>query len=149
MTESNQKKTKNSISDTDLDRLLSGLTMNQIRFIIARQECSTDKEAAEAINITPDTVYHWKSRDKVPINEVLQAMAADGLVTALHIRRRALDKAMLVKVAGLDSENEHIRQRSSTEIIEWETGKANQPIEHKGEINIKGYEKVSPDDWTD
>ena len=89
-------------------------------------ETTTDKDAAESVNLKPDTVYHWKSRDGAPIEEALQLMIADGLVVAHHVRRRNIAKAMMVKVAGLDSEDERLRQNVSTEIIEWEMGKASQ-----------------------
>lgn len=138
-------------SSTDIHRLeevLSCLSLEQIRFITARQECATDKEAAEAIGIKADTVYQWKHKG-IPIDEACKLLAFDGLVTALHIRKRNLVKAMMVKVAGLDLDDDSLRQRVATEIIEWETGKASQPIEHKGELVVKGYEKVSPDDWQD
>jgi hypothetical protein len=64
-------------------------------------------------------------------------MAMDGVYTALEIRRRALPEAMAVKAAGLQSDNERIRQQVSTEIIEWELGKATQKTEHSGEVNFK------------
>ena len=39
---------------------------------------------------------------------------------------------MAVKVAGLDSENERVRQDAATELIEWELGKAKQTSEYLG-----------------
>jgi len=63
-------------------------------------------------------------------------MAQDGLVTALHLRRRALARAMEVKLRGLDSRDERIRQAVATEIIEWELGKASQKIDLSGEIDV-------------
>ena len=131
---------------SELDLVLSELTNDQIRFVIARQEFSTDKEAAEAIDIKPGTVYQWKS--KAPIDEAVRLMAEDGLVTALHIRRRNLAKAMAVKVAALDSGDETARQKAATEIIEWEMGKAGQHTDiTTGGQPVKGYISVSPDDW--
>lgn len=59
-------------------------------------------------------------------------MALDGLVVARHIRRRNLAKAMMVKAAGLDAEDERIRQSVATELIEWEMGKATQKQEIAG-----------------
>jgi len=59
-------------------------------------------------------------------------MASDGLIVAHHVRRRNLAKAMLVKVAGLDSDDERTRQNVSTEIIEWEMGRAQQTTKLEG-----------------
>lgn len=112
---------KKSTSD-ELSRVLSELSADQIRFVVARQEFSTDSEAAEAIGIKPNTVYNWPKN----VKEAVRLMAADGLTTAMHIRRRNLAKAMLIKASGLNSKDERIRQSASTEIIEWELGKATQ-----------------------
>jgi len=114
-----------------LDAALALLTPDQIRFIVARQECPTDKEAAEQIGISPATVSYWKNKG-APIDDVLRLMSLDGLVTALHIRKRNLAKAMLVKVGGLDSEDERLRQGVATEVIEWELGKSAQRTELTG-----------------
>lgn len=107
------------------------LTPDQIRFVVARQGCPTDKEAAEQLEINPSTVSYWK-RTGVPIDEALRLMALDGLVVAIYIRRRNLAKAMMVKVAGLDEDDASLRQRVATEIIDWEMGKPTQRQEHTG-----------------
>ena len=119
--------TEKPISDT-LETVLAQLSTDQIRFVVARSECATDKEAARAVGIRADTVYHWPAI----VRDAVRLMAEDGLQTALHVRRRNLAKAMLVKVAGLDSEDERIKQATATEIIEWELGKATQKQEVSG-----------------
>ena len=116
-----------------LEALLGQLNTNQKRFIIARQEFATDKEAAESIKISPDTVKNWKYGG-APIDEVVDLMAHDGIVMAMHLRHRALAKAMAVKVAGLDEDDKRLRQNVATEIIEWEMGRAMQRQEVKGDI---------------
>ena len=130
--------------------ILEQLSFDQKRFIIARQETSTDKEAAEAIGIKPETVYRWR-QEQSPIDEALSLMAHDGLVMALHLRRKSLAKAMAIKVGGLDEEDNRLRQGVATEIIEWEMGKAGQKMELSGKdgepLAIKAYIGVSPDDW--
>lgn len=118
-------------SSDELEQVLDKLSIDQIRFIVARQQFSTDKEAAEEIGIKPDTVYQWKHKG-VPIDEAVRLMAVDGVVLAQHIRRKNLAKAMLVKTGGLDSGDERVRQGAATEIIEWEMGKAKQKTELTG-----------------
>lgn len=110
-----------SISE-ELASALAQLTTDQIRFAVARQEYATDKEAAEVIGIKPDTVYHWPDT----VRQAVRLMAGDGVITALHVRKSNLAKAMLIKVSGLDSDDETLRQRVATEIVEWELGKAKQ-----------------------
>jgi len=122
----------------ELDSLLAQLSTDQIRYVIARQDFATDKEAAESVGIKPKTVYSWPPI----VKEAVRLMAYDGLTTARHIRRRNLAKAMQVKVGGLDSDKEGIQQRVATEIIEWEMGKAEQPT--SGTIQLVG--NVSPDE---
>lgn len=122
-----QTNPENSISE-ELSGVLSRLTTNQIRFVVARQECQTDREAAKSIDVRPDTVYRWPENVKLAV----QLMARDNLATAAHIRRRYLAKAMLVKVGGLDSGDESVRQKVASEIIEWEMGRAVQRQEHTG-----------------
>ena len=123
MTDQRQGSPENSISER-LSAILSQLSVDQIRFIVARQEHNSDKDAAESIGLKPDTVYRWPDI----VGEAAKLMAADGVVVASHLRRRHLVKAMLVKVSGLDSEDEPVRQKVATEVIEWEMGKAAQPI---------------------
>jgi len=119
------KKTKEKPS---FDDVLSQLSVDQKRFIVARQEHSTDKAAAESIDVRPNTVYQWKHAG-APIDKAVEMMADDGVILAAHLRRRNLAKAMLTKVAGLDSDDEKLRQGVATELIEWEMGKAGQTLE--------------------
>ena len=116
---------------SDLTDVLDVLTPDQIRFVVARLDFNTDKEAAEYIELKPGRIYHWKARG-VPIDEAVKLMELDGAITALYLRRRSLAKAMLVKTAGLDLKDDALRQRVATEIIEWEMGKATQRSEHSG-----------------
>jgi hypothetical protein len=119
---SKQKKQKNpekSISERIFD-LMDKLSKDQIRFAVALQDYPSKKEAAEALEIRPDTVYHWDGE----VDELAKLLAKDGLVVAQKIRQDNLAKAMLVKVAGLDAKEDALRQRVATEIIEWEMGRA-------------------------
>ena len=114
-----------------LGAILKQLTSDQIRFVIARQEFSKDKEAALECELSPNTVKDWKYKG-VPIDDAVQLMATDGLIAAMELRRRNLAKAMAVKVKGLDEKDSRLRQSVSTEIIEWEMGKAMQKQEITG-----------------
>ena len=134
-------------SGDELESVLEQLTTDQIRFVVARQECATDREAARMIKVSESTVYRWPD----VVKRAVTLMAQDGLKTAMYIRRKSLAKAMLVKVKGLDSNDERIRQGAATEIIEWETGKANQPITGKdgGPVTMRVvYGDDGPDDST-
>lgn len=132
----------------ELQEVLNKLTPEQIRFVIARVDTTTDKEAAQAVGIRPNQISKWKRSQ--PIDEAVHLMIYDGLTTALHIRRRSLAKAMAIKAEGLDSRDEKLRQSVATEIVEWELGKATQNVRQdvtSGGHPIKGYAVISPDDW--
>lgn len=120
------KTAQNHAIEGELDAILAQLSYDQIRFLIARAESASDTEACRAVHIPRGTMTHWPAEQRELLKQALLLMAQDGIVTALHIRRRNLAKAMAVKVAGLDSADEKIRQSVSTEVIEWEMGKATQ-----------------------
>lgn len=121
-----QEMQEKSISER-LDSVLAQLSTDQMRWVIARDECATDGEAAKAIGIKPDTVYHWPP----VVREAVRLIAAEGVAVARHLRKRALAKAMWIKTRGLDSRDERIRQNVATEIIEWEMGRAELPVSMK------------------
>ena len=134
-TEANGKEPKPT--EDRLSTVLAQLTTAQMRFVIARGEYSTDREAAEAIDFSPSTIKGWKVKG-APIDEAVRLMAFDGIVIASELRRRNLAKAMAVKVGGLDNESDIIAQRVATEIIEGEMGKPTQRTETKteGEVGL-------------
>ena len=114
-----------------LGTLLDRLSVDQIRYVVARQLHSTDREAAESVDIPANTISKWKAKG-FPIDETVLAMALDGLIVAAHVRRKNLARAMLVKVSGLESDDEKIRQTVATELIDWEMGRATQRSEITG-----------------
>ena len=118
---------ENRLTDPNSERLkelLQSLSTLQIRFVIARAETKTDKEACELIDLSTATPRNWPN--KADVDETVKLMAYDGVITALELRRRALARAMAVKVSGLENTNDKIKQDAATEIIEWELGKAAQ-----------------------
>lgn len=124
------------------------LTETQWRFVTAMVENPkfTKKEAAEHIGVEANTVYKWPDY----VKEAVLLSRQDIHNAALGMRRQAVLKAIAVKLALLDSDDEGIRSKAATEIIEWELGKALQrsDMTSKGEA-LKGYVLVSPDDWPD
>lgn len=128
----NQNQPKSPDSDR-LEQIERQLSITQLRYLVARVDTTSDKEAADMIGIKPATVKRWNDDgSKLLIDEALRLIVQDGIVTALELRRRNLAKAMAVKVKGLDSNDERVRQNTATEIIEWELGKATQKSELTG-----------------
>lgn len=131
MADNQRKKSDNPISE-ELETILNQLTSEQIRFVVARQSCTTMRQAAKEIGVNEDVAYRWP---KI-VERAVQLTAQNSVITALYLRRRALAKAMAIKAKGLDSKDERVRQSTATEIIEWELGKAKQSVEHSGDVNV-------------
>jgi hypothetical protein len=104
------------------------LNHNQRRFVVQMAESPTKKDAAMAINIDAHTVYNWpKSVDRaVELYHDHIRDAASGIIAD------SVARAALVKIAGLDSDDERIRQMSSTEILDRYFGKPTQRQEVAG-----------------
>jgi hypothetical protein len=92
---------------------------------VALQEYPTKDAAAKAIKIRPATTYEWPDI----VDEAAKLLALDAVESARALRVRNLVKAMGVKVKGLDSKDERIRQSTATELIEGALGKAQQHID--------------------
>lgn len=108
--------------------LWNQLTPLQRRFAVSMQEHPTKKEAAEAIDISPNTVYNWPAI----VHTAVDFMANNIALATLGILQANATKAAMVKAAGLDSENEKIRQDVASEVLDRNLGKATQRQEVTG-----------------
>ena len=106
------------------------LTDSQWRFVTAMVENPSwnKKQGAEHIGLNPRTVYAWGDY----VDVAIEFARKDIHQAAVERRKQAILKAIAVKVALLDSEDENIRSKAATEIIEWELGKATQRTENTG-----------------
>lgn len=59
------------------------LTKNQIAFVEARLGTATDKEAAEQIGLSPQTVYNWPNKQE--IDELIRELSAEALAEARRL----------------------------------------------------------------
>jgi hypothetical protein len=109
-------------TSSELTDIMNRLTINQRRFVVACMDYPNKNDAAKAIGIQPNTVYKWPEE----VDRAIHLLSLDMVSGAKALRLQALAKAMMVKVKGLDSGDERIRQSSATELIEWELGKAQQ-----------------------
>lgn len=135
MAENNQQNTEKY----SLDDILMQLSPEQLLFLEKRLLTNSNTEAARLANLDINTVNHWPEFVRV---DAIKLLRLDGVHLARELRRRALPEAMTVKVSGLRSRDERLRQNVATEIIEWEMGKATTPIDHKGgvSVNLDGFE---------
>jgi hypothetical protein len=121
------KNPEKSISE-QLSDILAQLSRDQLRFITAMQDYPTKREAAEAVGLEPNTIYKWPKA----IDDALLLIARDREASVREVLRRNALKAVMVKVAGLDSDEESIRQKVAPEIIESVIGKPTQKQEVGG-----------------
>jgi vacuolar-type H+-ATPase subunit H len=120
---------ENLTSSERIKELWVLLNHNQRRFVVEMTQCSTKKEAAEVVGIDPRTVYNWPSI----VDEAVDLLLADARTAAVEMLTQALTRAVMIKIAGLDSGDEKIRQAAASEIIDRGLGKATQHLEHSGD----------------
>lgn len=125
---------------TELDAMLPTLTLLQLRFLVARMEMVSDVAACKAIKLSSSTMRKWPMAEKWRIRRALDLMAQDGVSLALHMRKRAVAKAMAVKTALLDSNDERVRSAAATDIIEGELGRPRQTADVRvsGRLDVYG-----------
>ena len=132
--------TENYISE--FAAMWSRLSHNQQRFAVAMLQCASKKEAAEMIGLEPQTVYRWNG----DVEQIVAFMRNDYAAAAVGILAANNAKAAMVKIAGLDSDNEKIRQDVASEILDRNLGKATQRQEVTGAAGAP-LEIVYVNDW--
>ena len=135
-----QKHTEISISsgETELDAILAQLSHEQMRYITARLQTNDKTAAAKAIGLKPDTCYRWPAY----VERAVLLIQQEQIQTARHILEHTLVKAMMVKVAGLDSAKEQVRQAVATEIIEWNLGRPRQQTDLSVKMDDTDYTAI-------
>lgn len=129
---------ENNINQSTTDDPFAMLSDLQWRYVTAMLDnpSFTKADGARFIGIKPNTVYNW---DKY-VDKAITLAREDMHRAALTVRKQSLLKAMRVKLALLDSDDEGVRGRAATDILEWELGKATQPLGgpgKDGEIIVK------------
>uniref|UniRef100_A0A6M3J661 Uncharacterized protein n=1 Tax=viral metagenome TaxID=1070528 RepID=A0A6M3J661_9ZZZZ len=114
-----------SISDADFRRLWQQLTHNQRRFAVAMLDYPSKKEAALAVQIEPNTAYKWNSH----VDDVVKFLLDRAAESAFDILEGGVVKAAMLKLAGLDSDDEKTRQGVATEVLDRILGRATQKQE--------------------
>ena len=115
-------------TSSEFSLLWQTLTESQQRFAVAMLQSQSKKEAAEAIGLEPNTVYKWNGN----VSRAVEIMKDDLIVATLGIIQANATKAAMVKAAGLDSQDERVRQGVATEILDRNLGKPTQRQEVTG-----------------
>ena len=123
MVENGENKTNHEFS-----QVWARLTESQRRFAVAMLDHKTKKDAAEFIGLSRNTVYAWGS----DVDEAIEMMRLDAAAAAVDMLAGAVVKATMIKLAGLDSDDERLRQSVASEIQDRIMGKPKQSIENTG-----------------
>jgi hypothetical protein len=76
--------------ENELQTLLRTLSDGQLRFVAARMNASTDREAAAKVGLGVDSIYNWPN--KADVNRCVQLARLDGVNIAREkLRRLAAD----------------------------------------------------------
>lgn len=109
-------------------------------YVIQRSQVKTDKEGWENAGFSKTTFYTWDKDRRDYLNELARRLDTEVNINIMMKMQELGIKAIEVKGKGLDSRNEAIRQRVSTEILEWLIGKPtvriDQKTESSGEITV-------------
>lgn len=122
----------------ELDILLPQLSSDQLRYIEARTRLNSDAEVGREWGMKhASNIYQWKrSRDPDVLKKALMWLEQEDTRGAAEVLRRHLMKAANVKVEGLESVDERLRQAAATEILDRALGKPMQRIAQKTQSEV-------------
>jgi len=125
-----QGSTESSISER-IRAEMAQLSPVQLKYLAIRVQNPgiSKSEAASQAGVSRDTVYRWPQ-----VDDVFALIMLDTVAGAREMLVRSVARAMAVKLSGLNSKSEKLRQSVATELYEWVSGKAAQPVSVSGEI---------------
>ncbi len=119
-----------TILKTELDQLQD----LRLDYVMARSRVSTDAEGYREAGISKASFYSWPTDERDRLNQLAQQLKRETATRAMMVLQNAAEDAAKVKVSGLKSRDERIKQSAATEIIDRTIGKTEQPV--SGEVNI-------------
>jgi hypothetical protein len=105
-------------------------TPEQARWVLWRLVTKTDQEAAKKTGVHPSTVSKWEN--KADLDAAVLRLLSSPTEAVMAILHDAAIAAAQVKVAGLGSKSESVRQGAATEILDRNIGKPMQKQEISG-----------------
>ena len=121
---------------TDLDTKLSQIVDDsKLNYVLERSEVNTDKDGYVNSGVGKQVFYKWPKETRAELNKLALALKLETALKAKLVLKAATKEAALVKVGGMKSKNEHVKQSAATEILDRMLGKSMQNI--KEEVNKK------------
>lgn len=113
----------------DLRTVLDGLQDKQLAYVISRAKSVSTAEALRNAGLGKNVYYKWPEEEREQLEEISFRLQREQAVQALLILQDATKKAAEVKVEGLKSRDEKIKQNVATEILDRTVGKASDKID--------------------
>lgn len=113
----------------DLQTVLAKLEDNRLDYVRARSLVNSDAQAYKDAGIAKAVFYRWPAEERDKLNEIAQQLKRATVARAIMALQDAAEEAARVKVAGLKSRDERVRQSAASEILDRNIGKPSQGID--------------------
>jgi len=117
----------------DLKTILDQLEDNRLDYVLARSKTKSDADGIRNSGVGKTTFYGWDKEERDKLNELAQKLKRETAIRALMLLQDAVEEAATVKIQGMKSRNEHIKQNAASEILDRQLGKPTQRTEHTGD----------------
>lgn len=132
----------------DLRTVLDGLQDKQLAYVLSRAKSVSTAEALRNAGLGKNVYYKWPEEEREHLEEIAYRLQREQAVQALLVLQDATKQAAEVKVSGLKSRDERVKQNVATEILDRTIGKSTDKLDvTSGGESIKGYVGINPDDW--
>ena len=126
----------------ELRTKMNNLTDWKLDYVIERSKARKDSDGYSNAGISKSTFYSLEAEEREYLNELAQQLKRETSYRAIMVLEDATEEAARVKVAGLQSRNENVKQGVATEILDRQLGKATQrtETEHTGIVGFRVLE---------
>ncbi len=97
-------------------------------YVLERSKVTTDKDGYTNAGFSKATFYKWDTEERDYLNNLAQRIKTEVALQIMMRLQEAGLEAVEVKVGGLKVRDQRIKQKTSTEILEWLIGKPNQSL---------------------
>lgn len=134
---------------TKLDKITDS---RKLSYVLERAETNSATEACKNAGISRPLYYKWGKEQRDYLDGLALELKRETGLRAKLILSGATKEAAEIKVAGMKSRNEHIKQSASSEILDRMLGKPMQPtkvdVKSDGKLTIEyinDWRHYSPD----
>lgn len=113
----------------DLRTVLDGLQDKQLAYVLSRAKSVSTAEALRNAGLGKNVYYKWTEEERDHLEEVAYRLQREQAVQAILVLQDATKQAAEVKVSGLKSRDERIKQNVATEILDRTVGKATDKLD--------------------